>query len=89
MEIDSESTTQPITYSSVISLKYFKVVTGSISVLIHSSASARADHNVTGLLRISDTGIEVIIVYITESVTALHCYYIKIFHIPVKRTEQC
>ena len=50
--------------------KYFRAVTGPISVLIRSGASARADRNVTGPLRISDTGIELIIVYITESVTS-------------------
>ena len=56
-------------------------------MLIHFGASARADYNVTGLLRISDTGNELIVVYITESVASLHCYYIKIFHIPVKSME--
>ena len=62
-------TTQPIPYSSV-TLKYFKVVTGAISVLIHFGASARADHNVTGLqldccVFNSDAGNELIVVYIT------------------------
>ena len=59
-------------------------------MLIHFGASARADHNVTGLdccVFNSDAGNELIVVYITESVASLHCYYIKIFHIPVKSME--
>ena len=36
---EPRASTQPIPYSSVTSLKYFKVVTGPISVRIHSGAS--------------------------------------------------
>ena len=56
-------------------------------MLIHFGASTRANYNITGLLCISDTGNELIVVYITESVASLHCYYIKIFHILVKSME--